>query len=411
MKIGIIGLGYVGLVTSAVLADQGHLVVGVDVDSKRVEGLSCGRNPIYEPGLDELLAKNKDRLQFTTDYAKLSDVDVAFISVSTPTVNGEIYLEYVMSASKSLAKVLRKDSLIVMKSTVLPGTSRKVREITGREVVSNPEFLKEGSAIKDSINPDRVVIGSYTKEAGDVVESIWKFTGAPIVRTTPEEAEMIKYAANSFLAMKVSFINEIANLCERIPNCDVNKIAEGIGLDKRISPHFLKAGLGWGGSCFPKDTLAISTFARSLGTPLRTVDASIQVNNERPKRAVTLLKEIMGQLKGRKVCVLGVAFKADTDDTRESVALKVIDILKEEGAQVVAYDPKAKANVTMVSMEQCIDESEGVIIATEWNHFKGIEDKLRGKYVVDGRRLLDPSKMDLTKFRAIGLGTPSIQGE
>jgi UDPglucose 6-dehydrogenase len=411
MKIGIIGLGYVGLVTSAVMADQGHLVVGVDVDSKRVEGLSCGRNPIYEPGLDELLAKNKDRLQFTTDYAKLSDVDVAFISVSTPTVNGEIYLEYVMSASKSLAKVLRKDSLIVMKSTVLPGTSRKVREITGREVVSNPEFLKEGSAIKDSINPDRVVIGSYTKEAGDVVESIWKFTGAPIVRTTPEEAEMIKYAANSFLAMKVSFINEIANLCERIPNCDVNKIAEGIGLDKRISPHFLKAGLGWGGSCFPKDTLAISTFARSLGTPLRTVDASIQVNNERPKRAVTLLKEIMGQLKGRKLCVLGVAFKADTDDTRESVALKVIDILKEEGAQVVAYDPKAKANVTMVSMEQCIDESEGVIIATEWNHFKGIEDKLRGKYVVDGRRLLDPSKMDLTKFRAIGLGTPSIQGE
>ncbi|MCY0851016.1 UDP-glucose dehydrogenase family protein [Sulfuracidifex metallicus] len=411
MKIGIIGLGYVGLVTSAVLADQGHLVVGVDVDSKRVEGLSCGRNPIYEPGLDELLAKNKDRLQFTTDYAKLSDVDVAFISVSTPTVNGEIYLEYVMSASKSLAKVLSKDTLIVMKSTVLPGTSRKVREITGREVVSNPEFLKEGSAIKDSINPDRVVIGSYTKEAGDVVESIWKFTGAPIVRTTPEEAEMIKYAANSFLAMKVSFINEMANLCERIPNCDVNKIAEGIGLDKRISPHFLKAGLGWGGSCFPKDTLAISTFARSLGTPLRTVDASIQVNNERPKRAVNLLKEIMGQLKGRKVCVLGVAFKADTDDTRESVALKVIDILKEEGAQVVAYDPKAKANVTMVSMEQCIDESEGVIIATEWNHFKGIEDKLRGKYVVDGRRLLDPSKMDLTKFRAIGLGTPSIQGE
>ncbi|BBG24867.1 UDP-glucose dehydrogenase family protein [Sulfuracidifex tepidarius] len=404
MKIGVVGLGYVGIVTSAVLANQGHHIIGVDIDQKRVDGLNCSVNPIYEPGLDELLKKNTGRLFFTTDYSFLREVDLAFISVSTPTVNGEIYLDYVFSAAKSLSKVLRKDAVIVMKSTVLPGTSRKVREITGIETVSNPEFLKEGTAIEDSIRPDRVVIGSTSKEAGDLVEEVWKFTNAPILRTTPEEAEMIKYAANSFLAMKVSFINEIANLCEKIPGCDVNNIAKGIGFDKRISPYFLRAGLGWGGSCFPKDTLAIASYARSMGTPLRLVEAAIQVNNERPRKAVGLLKEMMGSLKDRRICVLGVAFKPDTDDTRESVSIKIIRLLKEDGATVFAYDPKAKTDLAqMTSLDECVNMSEGVIIATEWKEFIGIEEKLKGKYVVDGRRILNPSVLGY-KFRAIGLG-------
>lgn len=404
MKIGIVGLGYVGLVTAAVLAEQGHYVIGVDIDENKVNDLRCNRIPIYELGLDELLLKNSKRLTYTTNYSELADVDLAFITVSTPTINNRIYLEYVFSAAKSLRNLLKKDSIIVIKSTVVPGTARKVKELARREVVSNPEFLREGNAIQDTLHPDRVVIGSDSKEAGDIVEEIWKFTRAPVIRTSLEEAELIKYAANSFLAVKISFINEIANLCESIPNCDVKNVAYAIGLDKRISPHFLNAGLGYGGSCFPKDTLAITSFARDLGEVLRIVEASIEVNNERPLRAVKMLKDLMGGLKDRTICVLGLSFKPNTDDTRESVAIKIVELLQREGANVVAYDPKAKANVTQVkTIEECVNMAEGVIIATEWDEFKGIENLLKDKYVVDGRKVLDPTKMDRKKFRAIGL--------
>ncbi|XAF01703.1 UDP-glucose/GDP-mannose dehydrogenase family protein [Sulfolobus tengchongensis] len=405
MKIGIVGLGYVGLVTTAVLADQGHYIVGVDIDENKVKGLSCNRIPIYEPGLEELISRNRERLYFTNKYDDLSDVDLVFITVSTPTVNGRIYLDYVFSAAKSL-QVLPKDSIIVVKSTVVPGTSRKVKEISGREVVTNPEFLREGSAIQDTIRPDRIIIGSENKEAGNVVEELWKFTGSPIIRTTLEEAEMIKYAANSFLALKISFANEIANLCEKLPNCDAKIVMKAIGMDKRISPYFLDIGLGWGGSCFPKDTQAFVSFAKDIGERLRTVEAAIEVNNERPIRAVNLLKKLMGSLKGRKVCVLGVAFKPNTDDTRESMAIKVIKKLLEEGAIVIAYDPKARTDLVnmLSSKEECIRESEGVVITTELQEFYGIEDLLKNKYVVDGRRVLRKELMDKRYFRAIGLG-------
>ena len=405
MKIGVVGLGYVGLVTTAVLADQGHYVVGVDIDENKVKGLNCNRVPIYEPGLDELLAKNRERLHFTTKYEDLSDVDLAFITVSTPTVDGRIYLGYVFSAAKSLS-VIPKDSVIVVKSTVIPGTARKVKEISGREVVSNPEFLREGSAIQDTVKPDRIVIGSDSKEAGDLVERLWSFTGAPVIRTTLEEAEMIKYAANSFLALKVSFINEIANLCEKIPGCDATVVAKAIGMDKRISPYFLNLGLGWGGSCFPKDTQAFVSFAKELGERLRTVEAAIEVNEERPTRLINMLKEMVGPLRGKRVCVLGVAFKPNTDDTRESRALLVIKKLLEEGAEVVAYDPKARTDLVRMAKtkEECIRDSEAVVIATEWQEFYGIEDLLKGKYVVDGRRVLRKELMDRRYFRAFGLG-------
>lgn len=406
MKIGIVGLGYVGLVTAAVLADRGHYIVGVDIDENKVKGLNCSRIPIYEPGLEELLSKNRDRLHFTTRYEELKDVELAFITVSTPTINGKIFLDYVYSAAKSL-QVLPKDSIIVIKSTVVPGTSRRVKEISGREVVANPEFLKEGSAILDTIKPDRIIIGSENAKAGDIVEELWKFTGSPILRTSLEEAELIKYAANSFLSLKISFINEIANLCEKLPNCDVKTVANAIGMDKRISPYFLDAGLGWGGSCFPKDTQAFISFARDLGERLRTVEASIEVNNERPKRAVKMLKELMGSIKDKVICVLGVAFKPNTDDTRESVALKIIMLLSEEAAKVIAYDPRAKTDLAEMvsSKEECINRADGVIIATEWKEFYGIEELLKGKYVVDGRRVLRKELMDKRYFRAIGLST------
>ncbi|ARM74635.1 UDP-glucose dehydrogenase family protein [Acidianus manzaensis] len=405
MKIGIVGLGVVGLSTGVVLADQGHEILGVDIDEKRVSGLECRKSPIYEPELQELLVKNFDKMKFSTDYSILSDADVIFITVSTPTVNGKIYLNYVFDASKKIAETVKKSSTIVIKSTVVPGTARKVKEILGHnlKVVVNPEFLKEGNAIRDTRNPDRIVIGSEDKESGDLIEKLWSFTNSPVIRTSFEEAEMIKYAANSFLALKISFINEIANLCEKLPNCDVEVIAKAIGFDKRISPYFLSAGLGWGGSCFPKDTLALTSFAREKEEILKTIEAAIEVNQERPARAIKMLKELT-EIKGKTICVLGLAFKPNTDDTRESVALKIIDLLRKEGAKVIAYDPKAKSNVEMVTLDECISRGEGVIVATEWDEFRGLEEKLKGKFVVDGRRILDPSKMDRSHFRAVGLG-------
>lgn len=403
MRVGIVGLGVVGLATGVVLAEQGHNIVGVDVDENKVEGLRCGRSPIYEPNLKEMLDANASRIKFTTDYSELSDADLVFITVSTPTVNGRIYLGYVFDAAKRLSDVLRRnDSIVVIKSTVVPGTARKVKEIVKNDVVSNPEFLREGSAILDTKRPDRVVIGSQSKEAGDVVENLWRFTGAPVIRTSWEEAEMIKYAANSFLAIKVSFINEIANLCERLPNCDVNVVAKTIGLDRRIAPYFLNAGLGWGGSCFPKDTQAFVSFARDMGERLRIVEAAIEVNRERVPRVVNMLKSLLTR---GKVCVLGVAFKPNTDDTRESKAIELIRALKAEGYEVVAYDPKARTEeAKMVTLDECISSSDAVIIATEWDEFRGLEERLKDKITIDARRVLDPSKMEASKFRAIGLG-------
>jgi UDPglucose 6-dehydrogenase len=405
LRIGVIGLGYVGLVTAAVLADQGHIVIGVDIDESRVNGLNCGRLPFFEPGLRELIDKNRGKIFFSRSYSDLSDVDVAFLTVSTPTVDGKIYLGNVFSAAESLSHILRRDSIVVVKSTVIPGTSRRVKEIVKREVVVNPEFLREGNAIFDTLHPDRVVIGSDSKEAGDLIEGIWSFTGSPILRVSMEEAELVKYAANSFLALKVSFINEVADLCERLPNCDIINVARAIGMDKRIGPYFLSAGLGWGGSCLPKDTAAFVSFARDLGYELKTIKAAIEVNNGRPYKVVELLKDLMGYLKGRVICVLGVAFKPNTDDTRESVALRVINLLLSEGARVIAYDPKARVNfIEMVrNVEECVNRAEGVVIATEWDEFKGIENLLRGKFVVDGRRVLKKELMDSRYFRAIGL--------
>ncbi|MCH4816289.1 MAG: UDP-glucose/GDP-mannose dehydrogenase family protein [Saccharolobus sp.] len=403
MKIGIVGLGYVGLVTGAVLADQGHYIIGVDIDENKVNGLNYNKIPIYEPGLDELIMKNREKIQFTTNYSALSDANVVFIAVSTPTINGKIFLDYIYSAAKNLQKILNNESIVVTKSTVIPGTSRKVKEITKREVIVNPEFLREGSAIIDTKHPDRIVIGGDDENAIGLVEDLWSFTNSPIIKTSMEEAELIKYAANSFLAIKISFINEIANLCEKIPNCNVDNIAKAIGMDKRISPYFLNAGLGFGGSCFPKDTLAITSFAKDLGEKLRIVEAAIEVNNERPFRAVKMMEDLIGKLENKTICVLGIAFKPNTDDTRESVGLKIAKLIREKGGKVIVYDPKAKADLEMVSLEECINKADGIIISTEWDEFRGLEDRLKGKYVVDGRRILNYKNFEKGKFKAIGV--------
>jgi len=415
MKIGVIGMGHVGIVTAAVLADQGYEVIGVDRNRWKINILSKGVSPIYEPGLEDLLRKNLSKLKFTTNYELLRECNIVFITVSTPSKpSGEIDLSNVFSAVKNLMSV-GYDGIIVIKSTVIPGTARKVEEITGLPVVSNPEFLREGSAIHDTLHPDRIVIGSRDKHAGDVVEEIWSFTKAPVIRTTNENAELIKYAANAFLALKISFINEIANLCEKIPGCDVEVIAKGIGLDKRIAPYFLKAGLGFGGSCLPKDTKAVTYFARQLGEPLTIVEAAIKVNEERISRVIRMAKEILGDLKGRRIAVLGLAFKENTDDVRESQALKLVKKLKEHGVVVKAYDPKALNNalkeaefIASNSTEECLKESELAIIATGWNEFREkISEKLLLKLgvkaIIDARRILNPQKFRKITFKAIGL--------
>jgi len=415
MIIGVIGLGYVGTVTATVLANQGHSVIGVDISKWKVKLLAKGKPPIYEPGLEELLRKNFNRLKFTTDYNLLKNCDVVFLTVSTPSnPSGEVDLSNVFAAVKGLVSI-GYDGIIVIKSTVIPGTARKVERITGLPVVSNPEFLREGNAIHDTMHPDRIVIGSRDKNAGDVVEEIWRFTKAPVIRTTNENAELIKYAANAFLAVKISFINEIANLCEKIEGCDVEVVAKGIGLDKRIAPYFLKAGIGFGGSCLPKDTLAITYFARKLNEPLTIVESAIKVNEKRIHRILKIAKELIGDLRNKRIAILGLAFKENTDDVRESPSLKLVKLLKEEGAIVKAYDPKALNNALKVisftpakSIEDCLKGCDLVIIATGWNEFKEKIDEellmeLNIKAIIDGRRILNPKEFRKIKFRAIGL--------
>jgi len=415
MRIGVVGLGYVGAVVAAVLADQGHEVIGVDIDKRKIDLLSRGVSPIYEPGLEDLLRKNLGRLKFTTNYGELRNCKAVFMAIPTPTKpSGEIDLTYLFDAAKRLTRVGYR-GVIAIKSTVIPGTARKVEEMTRLPVVSNPEFLREGNAVYDAMHPDRIIIGSRDRHAGDIVEEIWSFTKAPVIRTTPENAELIKYVANAFLAVKLSFINEIANLCEKIESCDVEVIARGIGLDKRIGLYYLKAGIGYGGSCLPKDTKALTYFARQLSEPLTIVEAAMRVNEERISRVVKMAEELIGGLRGKKIAVLGLAFKENTDDVRESQAIKLIKKLKERGAVVKAYDPKALDNALKVtdfiptrSIEECLKECELAIIATGWGEFKerineNLLLKLGVKALIDGRRILDPNKFKRVKFRAIGL--------
>lgn len=402
MKIGQVGLGYVGLVNAAVLSNHGNLVTGVDVDRSRIEGLNKGLLPIFEPDLEEYLISGKKNLIFSNNYSVLSECEAIFITVPTPNISGNIDLRYVIKACDEIAKVNRS-TILIIKSTVVPGTAWLISARTGMNVISNPEFTREGSAIYDTEHPDRIVIGG---EPSKIVKDIWRFTNAPVITTTNANAELIKYASNAFLATKISFINQIADLCEKIPGADVNVVARGMGLDKRIGKEFLKAGLGFGGSCFPKDTKALISFAKSKGVDMSIVKEVYEYNENRISRILQNTMERGISFSGSMVCILGLSFKDLTNDLRESRAILLISRLKKEGAIINAYDPVIKeldgVNICQ-DIQTCIKDSDVVVTATEWKDFADIPpEMLEGKVVLDFRRILDPEKYDIKM--GVGLG-------
>lgn len=402
MKIGVVGMGYVGIVTAAVLACRGNTVIGVDIDNEKIRMLRTSQVPIYEPNLGDRIKEASSNLRFSNDFSSLSECETVFLCVPTPNTRNRIDLKYVLSAAGDVKKH-NHSSTLVIKSTVLPGTASKVAELTGMNVVSNPEFTREGSAVLDTEKPDRIVIGGQSVES---VKKIWEFTGSPVVVTTNENAELIKYASNAFLAVKISFINQIADLCETIPGADVNLVAEGMGLDRRIGKEFLKAGLGYGGSCFPKDTAALSGFAEDRGIKMSIVNSAVEYNGKRIADLSRKINALTGSLKGKKICILGLSFKDNTDDMRESRALLLINELAKYGSDIRAYDPVIK-NVQNVKicddLDKCIALSEIIITATEWKEFSVIDPgKLSGKILFDLRRVFDPNIVDLKMGVGIG---------
>ena len=430
----VVGVGYVGLVTGACFADLGNKVIALDVDEHRIQNLKKGIMPIYEPGLDELVKRNvhAGRLSFTTSYAEaLKGAEFAFIAVGTPSgVNGEADLQYVAAAAKSIAANMTQPLVIINKSTVPIGTGDWVADIVkGAQgqpihfsVVSCPEFLREGSAISDFMNPYRTVIGSLHGDAAEKVAQLHLPLRAPIVITDLRTAEMIKYASNAFLATKISFMNELADLCECV-GADVKEVAAGMGYDARIGRTFLDAGLGWGGSCFPKDVKALAYMAKANGLSPRILEAVTTVNHERRVEAVKHMHEMVGGLEGKTIGLFGLAFKPNTDDMREAPAIEIAGQLVDAGAKVRAYDPAATevARPLLPSVQMFKDPYEmaagcdGVMVVTEWNEFKQLDldqlkSTLKQPVLYDGRNIYDPRLMKEKGFtyRAIGRGAHAL---
>ncbi len=427
-QICVVGVGYVGLVTGACFADLGNRVIALDVDEERIENLKKGIMPIYEPGLEELVERNvkAGRLSFTTSYKEaVEGTEFAFIAVGTPSgVNGEADLQYVAAAATSIAESMTGPLIIVNKSTVPVGTGDWVADIvkgaqpkpTDFWVVSCPEFLREGSAIGDFMNPHRTVLGSMHPEAAEKVAQLHLPLRAPIVITDLRTAEMIKYASNAFLAAKISFINEVANICE-VLGADVKEVAAGMGYDKRIGPMFLDAGLGWGGSCFPKDVLALAYMAEEKGLDPKILNTVMGVNYERRKEAVAHVESMIGGLQGKTIGLLGLAFKPNTDDMRDAPSIDIAQGLTAAGAKVRAFDPVAMevARPILPAVEMFDDPysmSEGcdaLMVVTEWNEFKQLDlEKVKGllnaPVIFDGRNIYDPAMMREMGFRYRGLG-------
>jgi len=430
-RITMVGTGYVGLVTGACLADYGNEVVCVDADRKKIDSLRSGRIPFYEFGLEELLERNvrEKRLAFSTDLPEaIRQSDVIFICVGTPRgSDGEADLQYVFQVARDIAKHINGYKVIVQKSTVPMGTGARVRDLIGStrngdhefDVASNPEFLREGSAVEDFMRPDRVVIGTWSKRAEDMLVDVYKplyLNETPMVKTTVETAEFIKYAANAFLATKISFINECANLCELV-GADIKMVERGIGLDRRIGGKFLHAGAGYGGSCFPKDTEALDHLATSLGYPLEIVRATIQVNREQRRRLMARTEKLLGTLEGKTVAVLGLSFKPQTDDIRDSVGVDFARYLVEKGASVKVFDPIAmdKAKEVLTGVEYCPDlwsameAADAIVIATEWNEFRTmnvnrLKDHMHGNLIVDLKNIYEPEDMRELGFVHVGVG-------
>jgi UDPglucose 6-dehydrogenase len=434
MRIAMIGSGYVGLVSGACLSEFGHRVVCVDKDADKVATLRQGVIPIHEPGLDEVVATNvkAGRLHFDTDLrSAVTSADAIFIAVGTPSRRGDGHadLTYVFGAAEEIASALSGYALVVTKSTVPVGTSRRVEEIIRRlkpdaqlDVASNPEFLREGSAIEDFRRPDRVVAGCDTQRARDVLKEIYRplyLNETPMVFTSRESAELIKYAANAFLATKITFINEIADLCEKV-GADVQDIARGIGLDGRIGRKFLHPGPGFGGSCFPKDTLALIKTSENAGAPMRIVEAVVAVNEARKTQMAEKIESAFDGLAGKTIALLGLTFKPNTDDMRESPSLVIAPYLKAKGARVRGYDPEgAEEARKLLDIELCNDSyqalegADGVVILTEWNEFRALDLKrakklLKKPLMVDLRNIYQPEQMAAAGFRYVSVGRADV---
>lgn len=427
-KICVIGTGYVGLVTGTCFADLGNRVSCVDVDRAKIEQLEAGQMPIYEPGLEEMVRRNvsSGRLSFTMSYDEgLEDAEFVFIAVGTPMgVEGEADLTYVRMAARSIAEAMVRPIIIVNKSTVPIGTGDWVAEIVEKHktadvpfaVVSNPEFLREGSAVFDFMNPDRIVLGSLNREAAEAVARLYLPLRAPIVITDLRTAEMIKYASNAFLANRISFINEIAGICERL-GADVKDVALGMGYDKRIGHHFLDAGIGYGGSCFPKDVKALEHMAAIHGSHPQLLRAIMEINRDQRRRVVQKLRELLGPLSEKQIGILGLAFKPNTDDIRESPAIEVIHLLQHEDAHVKAYDPVAMDNARreLNGVTFCEDayevarDSDALVVVTDWNEFKHlhmqtIKDLMRQPILIDARNIYNVAEMKELGFIYRGIG-------
>lgn len=436
-------MGYVGLSTAVCFADKGFKTIISTNDPEKVEMVKKGMSPFYEPQLDALLKKvikNGSLKAIVGRKEAVLETDISFITVGTPTnPDGSINLKFVQEASKEIGEALKEKGsthLIVVKSTVPPGTTENlVKKIIEKEsgkicgqhffLCFNPEFLREGSAIHDTLNPDYIVIGGDGKKSAEVLENLYnKFyeknvPQPPIIKTNIPTAELIKYANNSFLATKVSFINTIANICEKVPGVDVTKVAEAIGKDHRIGPYFLNAGLGWGGSCFPKDLKAIIAFSKKLGYKPTLLESVFKVNEEQVKFTVQKVKRELKNLKGQKIAILGLAFKPETDDVREARSIKIINALLKQGAKITAYDPVATSNAKMllkekigyaISIEECLKDADCAILVTEWEEFKKLKPEdftrnMRNPIIIDGRRIYNPEIFShKLRYIAIGLG-------
>jgi UDPglucose 6-dehydrogenase len=426
--IGVIGTGYVGLVTAAGFAELGSDVWCIDIDRAKIEGLERGEIPIWEPGLEELVTRHRGRLHFSTDIADaLEHARLLFVAVGTPpTYSGDADLSAVFSVVDAMPPSDRH--ALVMKSTVPCGTGASIKrrfETTGKEgfrYVSCPEFLKEGSAVADFLQPDRVVVGDDGDWAGDAVVDLYAPLDAPLVRTDTRSAEMIKLASNAFLATKISFINEIANVCDEV-GADVTEVARGMGLDARIGPKFLQAGIGFGGSCFPKDVTALKQLAGNSGYHFQLLNSVIEVNELQKRRVIQKLQKHLGPLVGKRIAMLGLAFKPNTDDMREASSLVLSARLLSDGAEITVYDPVAEGEARKLihgvdfadSAMGAVEGADAVVLVTEWPEFgeldlEAVKAAMKGRLVMDGRNFLDPAKVRGAGLVYEGIGRPTVNG-
>lgn len=437
-KIAVVGTGYVGLVSGAILSDFGHTVTCVDVNENKISDLKKGIIPIYEPGLESIVQKNHyyKRLDFTTDIQQaVENNDVIFIAVGTPPADdGSADLQYVLSVAQSIGTYMNGYKVIVDKSTVPVGTGQKVKDMINStllereveypfDVVSNPEFLREGSAVQDFTHPDRVVIGAESQRAFEIMKEVYRvlyLNETPLVETNIETAEMIKYAANAFLAMKITFINEIANVCEKV-GADVQKVAKAMGQDGRISPKFLHAGPGYGGSCFPKDTMALAKIAQDYGETISLIETTVKANERQKMKMVDKIINAMGDIEGKTLAILGITFKPNTDDMRDAPSLVILPELAKHGAKFKVYDPEGlkegmwrlesikESIIWSENTYEAIENTDATVILTEWNEFRTLDlDKVRnlngGRFFFDLRNIYNKNVMLKEGFKYYGVG-------